>query len=154
MAESIICKSTVALLKRHYQKVREYHDAKEQTAEWEDWVEDSGQPQWDKWAARQKDEPMPLLQTSTKLSLNHQKAFRNCAKDGTSLEGVSIASILPDTLRPDLASSSSAWHKVDESETLPPKKKQNKITTMTTITNLGAVALTQEEKDTRDSKWL
>ena len=82
LAESIVCKSTVALLKRHYQKVREYHDAKEQTAEWQDWVERSGQPQWDKWAARNKDEPMPLMQTSTKTSLEHQKAFRNWAMTG------------------------------------------------------------------------
>ena len=71
---------------------------------------------------------MPLLQTSTKLSLDHAKAFSNWAKDGTSPEGVSIATIVPDAFRSDPASSSSAWHNVEESEILPAKKtKHNKI---------------------------
>ena len=95
---------------------------------------------------------MPLLQTSTKLSLDHlKKAFWNWARDATSPEGVSIACILPDTVRPDPASSSSAWHKVDESEILPLKKKHNKITTRLT---LEEKTVTQKDQDTIDSKLM
>ena len=144
LADSLICRSTVALLKRHLQKTEEFHDAKEKGAEWEDWVEASGQPKWDKWAAHQENEPMPLMQTSIKLSLDHALAFANWAKDGTSPEGVSIATIVPDAFRSDLASSSSAWHNVEESEILLAKKKHNKMTSRQT----------QEDQDKRDNTWL
>jgi hypothetical protein len=185
LGESIICKSAAALLKRRCQKEPEYHDASEYTGEWQDWVETTGQPYWDKWAARNKDEPMPLLQTNSKESMEHKRAFRNWAVGGISPEGVSIAStlsgassnhsnswselcrderktkkkhgptiepIIPDTLHTDPASSSSEWQKVDESETLPLKKKHNKIIT---ITNLEEVTVTQQmDKDCAGSKWL
>jgi hypothetical protein len=151
LGESIICKSAAALLKRLSQKEPEFHDASEYTGEWQDWVETTGQPYFDKWAARNKDEPMPLLQADSKESMEHQLAFRNWATWGISPEGVSIAStlsdasskrderktkkkhgptiepIIPDTLHTDPASSSSEWQKVDESETLLLKKKHNKI---------------------------
>ncbi len=87
---------------------------------------------------------MPLLQTSIKLSLDHAKAFANWAKGGTSPEGVSIATIVPDAFRSDPASSSSAWHNVEESEILLSKKKHNKMTSRQT----------QEDQDKRGNKWL
>jgi hypothetical protein len=96
LGQSIICKATEALLKTLNQKEPEFHDASEYTGEWQDWVEHTGEPFFDKWAARSKNEPMPLLQTESKESMEHQQAFRNWASWGISPEGVSIASTLSD----------------------------------------------------------
>jgi hypothetical protein len=96
LGQSIICKACEVLLKTLNQKEPEFHDASEQLGEWQHWVERTGEPFYDKWAARSKDEPMPLLQTNSKESRERELAFINWAAGGISPEGVSIASTLTD----------------------------------------------------------
>ncbi len=75
-------------------------------------------------------------------------------KKNNNPEGARSEPTLPDTIHSDPASSSSEWQKVDESETLPSKKKHNKMTIMTTTT-LEGMALTEKDKDSmRGGKWL